>query len=133
MANLGLKTTYPVCPGTIPQVAVHIVFPTQDNQTLVVANHRYVCDFLYAGYQYADGASTFQGLIKKPKGQVGCLSRGGYSLRSVLRDWSNDLYSDVQARLSPLGLFIAQLFSRNPFDINFKSTFGNSLSSEDYG
>jgi hypothetical protein len=35
-------------------------------------------------------------LIKKPKGQVGCVSRGGYSLKTVLSDWDPQLYTDVQ-------------------------------------
>jgi hypothetical protein len=50
-----------------------------------------------------DEADRFIGLcelgrqaIKKPKGQAGCLSRGGYSLRAVLSDWSPELYESVQ-------------------------------------
>ena len=38
-------------------------------------------------------------LICKPRGQVGCLKRGGYSLRVVLSDWSPEVYEALQVRL----------------------------------
>jgi hypothetical protein len=42
--------------------------------------------------------NTVEFPIRKPKGQVGCLSRGGYSLKAVLCDsgWSPSLYLDLQ-------------------------------------
>jgi len=36
--------------------------------------------------------------IHKPKGEVGCLSKGGYRLRKVL-GWENEFYNAVQACL----------------------------------
>ena len=33
--------------------------------------------------------------ICKPKGEVGCVGRGGYSLKSTL-GWPDEVYSDVQ-------------------------------------
>jgi hypothetical protein len=57
-----------------------------------------------------------EALICKPRGQVGCLKRGGYSLRVVLSDWPPEVYEALQVRLydsffvDPANVTIGQKF-----------------------
>lgn len=54
---------------------------------------------LYFPFSPALLSSTADLLIPKPKGQVGCLSRGGYNLKSALNDWKEGQYVEVQVWL----------------------------------
>lgn len=98
-----LRTLYPVRSGKPPPVAVAVIFPPPaDGEAPVRSQLTSTSPFtlLHPPTECDIWASATHAphLIPKPKGQVGCISRGGYSLRTVL-GWSPALYSDVQARV----------------------------------
>lgn len=88
----GLRTVYPVNSNLPVPINSRIVFSRRldDEEPLACGN----IPAAYSGEPTTNNAGT----IKKPKGQAGCLSRGGYSLRRVLGDWDTPFYMEVQVR-----------------------------------
>ncbi|KDR67760.1 hypothetical protein GALMADRAFT_146787 [Galerina marginata CBS 339.88] len=80
-------TKYPLPTNGPSPLVVHVIFP--ENNPLV-------------GQIRAPCLSQLRlkpnGLIQKPPGQVGCLSRGGYRLKDVL-SWDPEIYSGLQSFL----------------------------------
>jgi len=68
----ALPTVYPNFSNAL-EITTHVVYPTSPE--LPGAEGRLIC---------------------KPRGQVGCLKRGGYSLRVVLSDWPPEVYEGLQ-------------------------------------
>jgi hypothetical protein len=98
-----------VMSGLPESCALRRVYPPETEWTTFHSSHRTVWpsntlnDNLILDSQVPSAEDSFaKAQITKPRGEVGCLSKGGYSLRKVL-DWDDNFYGEVQVCL---GLFV---------------------------
>jgi hypothetical protein len=100
-----------------PSCALRKVYPPEPEWTTFHSSHRVIWSTDTDMITSNDNSVRESGAqIPKPKGDVGCISKGGYSLRKVL-GWDEDFYREVQVCL----------FLRHPAttDANARTTFIN--------
>lgn len=82
-----------------PSCALRRIYPPEPEWTTFRSSHRSVWSSEMPNMLYSNATSQKgKALIPKPKGDVGCISKGGYSLRKVL-NWDEDFYREVQVFL----------------------------------
>jgi hypothetical protein len=83
-----------------PPCALRRVYPPEPEWTTFHSSHRLVWTDMVTvnGNSASESSGILKAQIPKPKGDVGCISKGGYSLRKVL-GWDEDFYREVQVCL----------------------------------